>query len=119
MSTIHAPDFYGPRRKWRTKKRDEFIRENVGIDTAILADGLGVSERFIISYQRKLGVRRFVEDADFRPLDVLVHDRQERRLLPRKIHRMIDAVLKVVAELGRGSRRGDALPDLQLLLLEN
>jgi hypothetical protein len=59
MSTIHAPVFYEPSRKWRTKKRDEFLRENVGIDTAILADGLGVSERFIISYQRKLGVRPF------------------------------------------------------------
>ncbi len=59
MSTIHAPDFDEPRRKWRTKKRDEFLRENVGVDTAILADGLGVSERFIISYQRKLGVRPF------------------------------------------------------------
>jgi len=57
MSTIHAPDFYEPRKKWRTKKRDEFLRENVGIDPAILADGLGVSERFVISYQRKLGVR--------------------------------------------------------------
>ena len=29
MSTIHAPDFYEPRRRWRTKKRDEFLRENV------------------------------------------------------------------------------------------
>jgi hypothetical protein len=58
MSTIHAPDFYEPRKNWRTKKRDEFLRENVGIDPAILADGLGVSERFVISYQRKLGIRR-------------------------------------------------------------
>jgi hypothetical protein len=57
MSTIHAPDFYEPRKKWRSKKRDEFLRENVGIDPAVLADGLGVPERFVISYQRKLGVR--------------------------------------------------------------
>ena len=32
MSNIHAPDFYEPRKKWRTKKRDEFLRKNVGID---------------------------------------------------------------------------------------
>jgi hypothetical protein len=39
MSTIHAPDFYEPRKKWRTKKRDEFLRENVGIDPPFLQMG--------------------------------------------------------------------------------
>jgi hypothetical protein len=63
MSTIHCPDFYEPKKKWRTKKRDEFIRENVGIDPAILANGLGLSERFVISYQRKLGVRALTGNA--------------------------------------------------------
>jgi hypothetical protein len=58
MGAIHCPDFYEPKRKWRTKKRDEFIRENIGIDPAILADGLGLSERFVITYQRKLGIRK-------------------------------------------------------------
>ena len=63
MSTIHCPDFYEPKKKWRTKKRDEFIRENVGIDPAILANGLGLSERFVISYQRKLGLRALTGNA--------------------------------------------------------
>ena len=63
MSTIHCPDFYEPKKKWRTKERDEFIRENIGIDPAILADGLGLSERFVISYQRKLGLRALTGNA--------------------------------------------------------
>jgi hypothetical protein len=63
MSTIHCPDFNEPKKKWRTKKRDEFIGENVGIDPAILADGLGLSERFVISYQRKLGLRALTGNA--------------------------------------------------------
>ena len=57
MSTIHAPDFYEPKKKWRTKKRDKFLRENVGIDPAILAYDLGASASFVMRYQRKLGVR--------------------------------------------------------------
>lgn len=37
--------------------RDAFLRENVGIDPAILATQLGVSTRFVYTYQRKLGLR--------------------------------------------------------------
>jgi hypothetical protein len=56
---IHAPELYEPKRIWRTKSRDEFFRKNYGIDPAILADELGLTERFVISYQRKIGVRPF------------------------------------------------------------
>jgi hypothetical protein len=56
---IYAPDLYEPKRIWRTKIRDDFLRKYTGIDPAILADELGLTERFVISYQRKIGVRPF------------------------------------------------------------
>ncbi len=40
-----------------TPDRDAFLRENHGIDPAILADELGLSTRFVYCYQRKLGLR--------------------------------------------------------------
>ena len=57
--TVTAPDLYTPRRHKRyTPMRDKFLRENANVDTAMLADSLGLTERFIISYQRKLGIRK-------------------------------------------------------------
>lgn len=49
-----------PRKRPRmyTPERDAFLRENVGIDPAILAAELKVSTRFVYIYQRKLGLRR-------------------------------------------------------------
>jgi hypothetical protein len=55
---VHAPELYEPRRNYRSKQRDAYFRENRGIDAAILADELGVTERFVQMYQRKIGVRK-------------------------------------------------------------
>ncbi len=48
-----------PRKRPRmyTPARDAFLRENVGVDPAILAAELRVSVRFVHTYQRKLGLR--------------------------------------------------------------
>ena len=55
---IVAPEIYPRRRSNRyTPERDEFLLAHPGIDPAILADRLGLSERFVIGYQRKLGIR--------------------------------------------------------------
>jgi hypothetical protein len=59
MPTIHAPELYTPRRKICVKKYDTHILDNKGICPAILADTMGVTERFVISRQRKLGLRPF------------------------------------------------------------
>ena len=60
MTRVHAPELYPRKRpKIYTAQRDQFLRENVGIDPAILAVTLGFTERYIISYQRKLGLRPF------------------------------------------------------------
>ena len=57
--TVSAPDLYPRKRADRyTKARDEFLQANREIDPAILADQWGVTERFIIGYQRKLGIRK-------------------------------------------------------------
>ena len=58
MTQIYAPDLYPRKRpKMYTLQRDKFLRETIGVDTAVLAATLGFTERFIISYQRKLGLR--------------------------------------------------------------
>src|SRR5262249_3286906 len=54
------------------------------------------------------GVNALVVDADACRLDVLVDDRQHRRLLPRQGDLVVDAVLEVVADLVGGGDRGDA-----------
>jgi hypothetical protein len=57
MSNVYCYDLYQPKRKVDVSKHDEYLRNNLGICPAILADNLGVTERFVISRQRKLGVR--------------------------------------------------------------
>jgi hypothetical protein len=39
--------------------RDRFLTENRSVSTAILAMDMGVTERFVIQYLRKLGLRPF------------------------------------------------------------
>lgn len=48
-----------PRRRPRmyTSQRDAFLRANIGIDPAILAETLKLSVRAVYVYQRKLGLR--------------------------------------------------------------
>jgi hypothetical protein len=60
MTGVYAPELY-PRKRPRmySAERDRLLRENPGVDTAILAEQMHVTERFIISYQRKLGIRQF------------------------------------------------------------
>lgn len=50
-------DFYPIKQKGRTKERDEYLLANTGIDSALLANDLGLSESFVQRYQRKLGIR--------------------------------------------------------------
>lgn len=58
MSLVYSPDLFPRRRpKHYTAERDRFLLANPNVDTAILADHLGLAERFIITYQRKLGIR--------------------------------------------------------------
>lgn len=57
MSDVYSPDLYRPKVKWRTKERDAYFRENQGIDPAILAMALHLSENFVITYLRKMGLR--------------------------------------------------------------
>jgi hypothetical protein len=63
MSLIYSPDFFPRKRpKYYTKERDEFLLANPKVDTAILAYHLGLAESFIITYQRKLGIRRLTSN---------------------------------------------------------
>lgn len=60
MSNVRAPDLY-PKKLARnpyTPERDKFLREHRDVAPAILADKLGFTERFVIRYQRKLGIRK-------------------------------------------------------------
>jgi len=53
-------DFYPKKRpKYQSIERDNFLRENRDVCTAILADALKINERLLIGYMQKLGLRKF------------------------------------------------------------
>jgi hypothetical protein len=56
-----------PRRRWRafTKEREAYLRANAGVDAALLAQDLGVTTRFVIMFQRRLGLRRMTDPRDY------------------------------------------------------
>lgn len=46
-----------PRGGWKRRRWERQIRERIGIDAALIADELGLSERTVVMLQRKLGLR--------------------------------------------------------------
>jgi hypothetical protein len=69
MSTIFCPELFPTRRpSGRTQARDAYLRANAGIDPAILAAEMGLSEAFVVNYQIKLGLRKCVATGKRRPL---------------------------------------------------
>lgn len=55
-TTTKAPrDIFKP--AYQNPETDAFLRETVGVDPALLAADLGVSEIQVRAYQRRLGVR--------------------------------------------------------------
>jgi hypothetical protein len=61
---VYAPDLWEPKPRYRTKGRDEHLRENCNVDPAMLAEDLGVTEGFVRMYQRKLGLRKCLNPRD-------------------------------------------------------
>ena len=57
---VHAPQLFDYEKKSRHKnpERDQFLRENNMIDSAILAAELGKSEAFVHMLQRRAGLRK-------------------------------------------------------------
>jgi hypothetical protein len=65
MTVVRAPELFEPNRPYlRNKKRNAYLRQNYGVDTAMLAADLGVTERFVRLLQRKLGLRRRTNQKD-------------------------------------------------------
>lgn len=57
---IHAPDLFPRKRpKMYTPERDAYLRANPYVHAKSIALEWGVTERFVIGYQRKLGLRPF------------------------------------------------------------
>ena len=54
---IYAPDLYYKKRNRNLVKHDAYILQCRGIHAKNIADDLNVTERFVISRQRKLGLR--------------------------------------------------------------
>ena len=60
MTDIYCHGLYPRRRpRNRTIEREAYLRENVGIDPAILAADLGIQTSWVLAWQRKLGIRPF------------------------------------------------------------
>lgn len=51
------------RSSYQTKERDTFLRENAGVDSAILGEELGIGQNRVEAYQRKIGLRKFAGNA--------------------------------------------------------
>jgi hypothetical protein len=62
---VMAPDLYKPRKRWRPSIAAHLLA-NAGICPAILAADLGLSERFVIMVQRKLGLRKLTSPNEYR-----------------------------------------------------
>lgn len=61
MNKIFAPDLFIPKRirlPGYTQARERYLRDHQGIDVAILAADLGLTERYVIQFQRYLGLRK-------------------------------------------------------------
>lgn len=57
---IYCPDLYPLKRpKYMTPERDKFLREYKDVSVAALAEQLKLSERIVIGYLQKLGLRKF------------------------------------------------------------
>lgn len=55
--SVRAPELFERRAPIQQTKHDAVLRASVGVDPAILAADLGVTESFIRRRQRKLGLR--------------------------------------------------------------
>ncbi len=54
---VHAPELWEPRLPRRYAIHAQFIRDNHGVDPAMLAADLGIQEMTVRTIQRKLGLR--------------------------------------------------------------
>ena len=58
MSTVYAPELVVPKLAKKFAKLETFMRANIGVDPDIIAHDLGITPRFVIACQRKLGLRK-------------------------------------------------------------
>jgi len=58
VTSVRAPELFARKGSRTQTKHDALLRERVGIDPAIIAAELGITERFIRIRQRKLGLRK-------------------------------------------------------------
>lgn len=54
---IHTEGLYPKRIHRNTTNFDEYIKQHIGIDPAIIAFNKGITENFVRLRQRKLGIR--------------------------------------------------------------
>ena len=66
MTLVYAPELYPQRRNYRSPANEAYLRENVGIDPAILAAALGIPTHFVVAYQRQLGLRKILNHTERR-----------------------------------------------------
>ncbi len=57
VTPVHAPELFEPRIAKRHRRHEAYLRAHLGVDPAILAAELGISEVSVRTAQRKLGLR--------------------------------------------------------------
>ncbi len=63
MSTKSKPNMFRP--AYQTDELDAFLRQNRGVDPALLGAELGMSADRVMAYQRKIGLRRITGNGDY------------------------------------------------------
>jgi hypothetical protein len=64
MVQVHAPELYEPRQAYITPARKQYLLANRGVDPAMLAEDLGISEARVRLIQRKLRLRKCLNQKD-------------------------------------------------------
>lgn len=64
MVQVHAPELFEPRQNYITPERKKYLFANQGVDPALLAGDLGISEARVRLIQRKLRLRKCLNQKD-------------------------------------------------------
>jgi hypothetical protein len=65
MSTMSPTSMFRP--EYQTGELADYLRENTGVDPAILAADVGIGPGQVMAYQRKLGLRKISGTRPRRP----------------------------------------------------
>ena len=74
MPKRHAPELYKPKHNWLVERHQKAVLAARGVDPALVADELGITERTVRMIQRKLGLRKCMNQRNRRDRHAAIID---------------------------------------------